>query len=399
MGVAAAFIMPATLSILTSVFTDRAERAKAIGLWAAVSGVGVAVGPVAGGWLLAHFSWGSIFLVNLPVAAVALLAGRRLVPASRASSARRLDVTGAALSVTAFAALTYTLIQAPADGWASVATLSRAAVTIGLLAAFAAWEARSSHPMVPLALFRDRAFAGAAAAIMLLFFALAGGVFLLTQIYQVVLGYSPLAAGMRTLPSAAMLAVASPIGARLARRFGTRVPVTAGLVLMTGGLAFFAAATMTSTYGHYVTAMIILSTGIGLAMAPATDAVMRSLPPALAGVGSAVNDATRNLGSVLGVAVVGSVAASVYASHLGGFGTAGPAATAAARQSLGAAAAIARQIGGPHGIALFHTAATAFISGADRAVLVAATATLAGVIMAAWALRPKPARADHAPAG
>src|SRR5262249_3746008 len=184
MGVAAAFIMPATLSVLTSVFTDRAERARAIGLWAAVSGLGVAIGPVAGGWLLAHFSWDSIFLVNLPIAAVALAAGRWLVPASRAPVPPRLGLTGAALSVTGFAALTYTLIQAPADGWTSAATIARAAATAGLLAAFAAWEARSSHPMLPLALFRDRAFAGAAAAIMLLFFALTGGVFLLTQIYQ-----------------------------------------------------------------------------------------------------------------------------------------------------------------------------------------------------------------------
>ena len=396
MGVAAAFIMPATLSVLTSVFTDRAERARAIGLWAAVSGLGVAIGPVAGGWLLAHFSWDSIFLVNLPIAAVALAAGRWLVPASRAPVPRRLDLAGAALSVTAFAALTYTLIQAPADGWTSAATIARAAATAGLLAAFAAWEARSSHPMLPLALFRDRAFAGAAAAIMLLFFALTGGVFLLTQIYQFVLGYSPLAAGLRTLPSAAMLAIASPVGARIARRFGTRVPVVAGLTLMTGGLALFATATAGSTYGHYVTAMIILSAGIGLAMAPATESVMHRLPPALAGVGSAVNDATRNLGSVLGVAVVGSVAASAYASHLGAFHAAGPAATAAARQSLGAAAAIARSVGGPHGAALFHTAATAFVTGADRGILVAAAATLTGIIVAARALRGEAAAPSYA---
>ena len=398
MGVAAAFIMPATLSVLTSVFTDRAERAKAIGLWAAVSGLGVAIGPVAGGWLLAHFSWDSIFLVNLPIAGVALLAGRWLVPASRAPVPRRLDLAGAALSVAALAALTYTLIQAPADGWTSAATIARAAAAAGLLAAFAVWEVRSSHPMLPLSLFRDRAFAGAAVAIMLLFFALTGGVFLLTQIYQFVLGYSPLAAGVRTLPSAAMLAVASPLGTRIARRFGSRVPVVAGLALMTGGLALFATATAASTYGHYVTAMIILSAGIGLAMAPATDSVMHRLPPALAGVGSAVNDATRNLGSVLGVAVVGSVAASAYASHLGAFKVAGPGATAIARQSVGAAA-IARQVGGPHGAGLFHADAAAFVTGADRGILVAAAATLAGLIVAARALRggaaaPEPVRGN-----
>jgi hypothetical protein len=298
--------------------------------------------------------------------------------------------------VTAFAALTYTLIQAPADGWTSAATIARAAAAAGLLAAFAVWEMRSSHPMVPLSLFRDRVFAGTAAAIMLLFFALTGGVFLLTQIYQFVLGYSPLAAGLRTLPSAAMLAVASPLGARTARRFGTRVPVVAGLAMMTGGLALFATATAAATYSHYLTAMIILSAGMGLAMAPATDSVMNRLPPALAGVGSAVNDATRNLGSVLGVAVVGSVAASTYASHLSAFDGAGPGTAAIARQSVGAAAAIARQVGGPHGAGLFHTATAAFITGVDRGVLVAAAATLAGVIVAARALRAGAVPPDQA---
>ena len=300
-------------------------------------------------------------------------------------------------SVTALAAVTYTLIEAPADGWTSAATIARAAIATGMLAGFVAWERHSSHPMLPLALFRDRVFSGGAASIMLMFFALTGGVFLLTQIYQFVLGYSPLAAGLRTLPSAAALAVASPIGARIAREIGTRVPVVSGLVLMTGGLALFAAASRTSTYGHYVTAMVILSAGVGLAMAPATDAVMHRLPAALAGVGSAVNDATRNLGSVLGVAVVGSVAASAYASHLGQFNAAGPAAATVARGSVGAAAAIAHHIGGAPGAALFRDAASAFVTGADRGIVVAAAATLAGVIVAVRALRGRPAGPEASP--
>src|SRR5262249_38254713 len=171
---------------------------------------------------------------------------------------------------------------------------------------------------------------------------------------------------------------------------------SAGLTLMPGGPPLFAPATAGSTSGHSVTAMIILSAGIGLAMAPATESVMHRLPPALAGVGSAVNDATRNLGSVLGVAVVGSVAASGYASHLGAFHAAGPGATAAARQSLGAAAAIARSVGGPHGAALFHTAPTAFVTGADRGLLVPPAATLTGIIVAARALRGEAGAPSHA---
>jgi EmrB/QacA subfamily drug resistance transporter len=390
MGVGAAFIMPATLSILTSVFSHPAERAKAIGVWTAVSGLGVAIGPTAGGLLLAHFSWDAIFLVNLPIVAIAIVAAHWLVPASRSPRPRRLDLIGAGISVAAFAMLTYTFIQAPADGWTSEATLLHGAAATVLLAAFTGWEMRSSHPMLPLALFRDRRFSGAALSITLLFFALTGTIFLMTQIYQFVLGYSPLAAGLRSLPSAAMLALGSPLGAHAARRFGTRVSVVTGLATMTAGLGLFAMATASSTYAHYVTAMIIVCAGMGLSLAPATESVMRGLPPALAGIGSAVNDATRNLGSVLGVAVIGSIAASAYATRLSGFTAAGQPA-AAARQSVGTATAIARQVGGTHGAALFHNAASAFITGTDRGILAAAAATLIGALLAIRTLRSQTA--------
>ena len=165
MGIGGAFIMPATLSIITSVFTDPIERTKAIGLWSAVSGLGVAIGPVAGGWLLAHFSWDSIFLDRLPIVAIALVAGHWLVPASRAPQARRLDLIGAALSVAAFTALTYTIIEAPANGWLSAMTLGLGAASVALLAAFAAREARTDHPMLPLRLFRNPRFGGAGVSI------------------------------------------------------------------------------------------------------------------------------------------------------------------------------------------------------------------------------------------
>jgi len=317
MGVGGAFIMPATLSIITAVFTDHAERTRAIGLWSAVSGLGVAIGPVAGGWLLTHFSWDSIFLVNLPIVAVALVAGHWLIPASRAGGSGRLDLTGTALSVAAFTGLTYTIIEAPSRGWLSASTLGLGALSVALLAGFVAWEARAAHPMLPLRLFRNPRFTGAGLSITVLFFALSGVVFLSSQIYQFVLGYSPLAAGVRALPSAAALAVMSPAGAALAKRAGVRVPVTLGLVMLAAGMVFFATASGASGYGHYVLAMVVVSAGIGLAMSAATSASMRELPPALAGVGSAVNDTTRNMGSVLGVAVFGSITASVFASRMG----------------------------------------------------------------------------------
>jgi EmrB/QacA subfamily drug resistance transporter len=382
MGIGGAFIMPATLSIITGVFTDPAERTKAIGLWSAVSGLGVAIGPVAGGWLLAHFSWDSIFLVNLPIVAVALIAGRWLVPASRAPRSGRLDLTGAVLSVAAFTVLTYTIIEAPGYGWLSATTLGLATASIALLILFVVWEARSSHPLLPLHLFRNPRFTGAGVTITVLFFALSGAVFVNSQILQVVLGYSPLAAGVRALPSAAALLVFSPLGATLAKRAGVRAPVMLGLGAVTAGLVLFATASAASGYGHYVLAMVIVCAGIGLAMSAATSASMQELPPAMAGVGSAVNDTTRNMGSVLGVAVMGSITASVFASRMahvfGPHGSAG---------SLGAAAAAAHRVGGAHGAALLHAIDGAFVSGVDRAVLAGAIATLAGMVIAFRTLR------------
>jgi EmrB/QacA subfamily drug resistance transporter len=382
MGVGGAFIMPATLSIITAVFTDNAERIKAIGLWSAVSGLGVAIGPVAGGWLLAHFSWDSIFLVNLPIVIAALVAGHWLVPASRASESGRLDLIGAALSVVAFTVLTYGIIEGPSNGWLSGRTLGLGVASVVLLVVFGVWEARSSHPMLPLRLFRNPRFTGAGVSITVLFFALSGVVFLSTQIYQFVLSYSPLAAGVRALPSAAALAVFSPLGASVAKRAGVRVPVTLGLVMVTVGLLVFGTASASSGYGHYVLAMVIVSAGTGLAMSAATSASMRELPPALAGVGSAVNDTTRNMGSVLGVAVFGSIAASVFASRMTSLGV------THSVGSAGAAAVAAHHAGATSGAALLHAAASAFVAGADRAVLAGVIAAAAGALIAFRAFRP-----------
>jgi EmrB/QacA subfamily drug resistance transporter len=379
MGLGAALIMPATLSILSGVFTDPAERIKAIGLWSAVSGLGVAIGPVAGGVLLAHFSWGSIFLVNLPIVAIALVAGHWLIPASRAPKNGKLDVSGALLSVAAFTALTYAIIEAPVNGWLSGTTLGLFAAAALLFAGFGIRETRASHPVLPLRIFRDRLFTGPAVTLTILFFALTGTVFLTTQIYQFVLGYSPLAAGVRALPSALALAVFSPLGAYISKRAGVRVPVVLGLLLVAGGLVYFATASAASGYGHYVIAMVAVSSGIGLAMSAATSASMGRLPREMAGVGSAVNDTTRNMGSVLGVAVFGSIAASVFASR-----------AASARigsGSVGAVAEIARHAGGAKGANMLHAVASAFVTGADRAVIAGVVAALAGALIAARTLR------------
>jgi len=388
MGAGAALVMPATLSILAGVFPNPAERAKAIGLWSAVSGLGVAAGPTLGGLLLEHFSWSSIFLINLPVIAIALAAGHKLIPASRAPRPPRLDIRGASLSVAGLSALTYTLIQAPDNGWTSTATLATGAVALSLLAAFAVVQLRSSEPMVDLRLFAQPRFAGASVGVMALFFALTAATFLLTQVYQLVLGLSPLQAGLRALPPALMVAALSPLGARIATKTGPRAPIAAGLALASAGLLVYATATAGSGYPHYMLAMSIIGSGIGLAMAPATQSIMSSLPPAKAGVGSAINDTTRNLGSVLGIAVIGSIVTSAYKTalpHLDGH------IGQVARESVGAATQIAHRLPAPLGQQLASAAHHAFVHAADRGLLATALITGVGVIVAARTL-PGPAR-------
>jgi EmrB/QacA subfamily drug resistance transporter len=381
MGTGAALVMPATLSILSGVFPNPAERAKAIGIWSAVSGLGVAVGPTLGGLLLEHLSWSSIFLLNLPLVVVALVAGRRLIPVSRSPLPPRLDLAGSALSVAGLSALTYTLIQAPDNGWTSAATLVAGAFSLVLLVLFAAVQLRTSEPMVDLRLFANPRFAGASLGVMALFFALTAATFVLTQIYQFVLGFSPLQAGLRALPPALMVAALSPLGARVATRIGARVPIAGGLGLATGGLLLYTTASAASGFMHYVLAMSIVGAGIGLSMAPATQTIMSSLPPAKAGVGSAINDTTRNLGNVLGIAVIGSIVSSAYTSTFAAAGVPRHM-TQIARQSVGEAVQIAHRLPGPIGHELSVTAHQAFVHAADRGLLAAAAVTLAGALIA-----------------
>jgi EmrB/QacA subfamily drug resistance transporter len=394
MGAGAALVMPATMAVLTSVFTDPAERARAIGIWSAVSGLGVAIGPTAGGWLLSHYSWGAIFLVNLPVVAIALIGGVFLVPPSAAPSRPRFDPAGIVLAVAGFGVLTFTLIDASSAGWSSVTTLSRGAASAVLLAGFLAWEIRTDHPMVDLELFRNPRFSAAAAAIALVFFGLGGAAFLLTQVYQFVLGYSPLGAGVRMLPAAAALSAAAPLAARLSARLGTRAVVTGGLLTAAAGLGYLALATGRSGYPHYLIGSALMSAGIGMTMSPATQSVMAVLPAARTGTGSAVNSTTRNLGTVLGVAIVGSIAATAYARAMRSL----PGAPAAVRRSVAVAAEFARRLAAGHrgetARLLHEHAAQAFVHGTALGSLTAAGAVLAG---AAATTRFLPARARRRP--
>src|SRR5208283_5311037 len=308
MGLAAALIFPATLAILTSTFTDAKERAAAVGVWTGITGLGVALGPITGGLLLAHFSWSSVFFATIPVAVLALALGAWLVPTSRDPAAPRLDLAGFVLSVAGVAAVVYTTIEAPARGWLAPVTLAGYGAGVAVLVVFAVWERRVGEPMLDITLFRNIRFSAASFSIAVAFFGLFGFIFLITQYFQLVHGYSPLSAGLRTLPFAIGVGAAAPAAPALASRLGTKIVVPAGLILMAAG--FFLASTLGSDsayVGPVLVSMVLMAVGLGLVTAPSTGAILAVLPLGKAGVGSAVNDVTRELGGTFGVAVVGAV--------------------------------------------------------------------------------------------
>lgn len=376
MGLGAALVMPATLSILTTVFPPR-ERARAIAVWAGLAGAGAAIGPIAGGWLLQHFWWGSVFLVNLLVIAIALAAGRRLVPTSRDPRQVPLDPVGAGLSIVGLGTLLYAIIEAPTHGWTSPATVGTGAVALAVLVIFGMWELRSTHPMLDLRLFHNPRLSAASAAITLVFFAMFGTFFLFTQYLQLVKGYTALGAGLRTLPVAIALMVVAPLSARLVERFGPRRVVAGGLTVVAGGLALLSTAGPSTSYPWLAVSLVVLAVGMGSSMAPATTSIMASLPQGKAGVGSAVNDTTRELGGALGVAVLGSLAASQYASGLARelHGLTAPQA-AAARSSLGGALQVAAGLRDGQGVQLADAARRLFVDAMGTALTVAAVVVL-----------------------
>ena len=397
MGAAAALIYPATLALLNNVFTNQRERATAIGIWSAVSGLAVAIGPVSGGVLLRHFSWSSVFYVNVPLVVVALIAGRLLLPESRDPRAGRFDPLGALLSAAGITLLTWTIIEAPRHGWGSATTIGGLLGAGVILTAFAWWQVRRPDPMLDVRLFRNPRFSAASVSIALAFFGLFGFIFMITQYFQVVRGFDPLRAGLATLPFAVVTAAFSPVAIMLMRRFGTKLIVTAGLLLMSGGFVVAATTEVDSSYwGKIVIAMSLMASGLALTTSPATEAIMGALPPEKAGAGSAVNDTTREVGGTLGVAIIGSVMNSAYGSHV-----------LAALTGLGAPAAVAHQAGQsvvagvitaahfPAGLQAAAAGAVreAFITGVQHGSIVAALAT---AVAALFALAFVPARARAA---
>ena len=394
MGVGAALIMPATLSIIANVFRGE-ERGKAIAIWAALAAVGIGLGPLAGGLLLEWFDWSSVFLVNVPFAAVALLLGRRYVPESRDPRPGRFDVFGAALSTAGFSVLVYAIIEAPEQGWLSGMTLGSLAASVALLGSFLWWERRTAEPMLDLGFFRSASFSVGTAAVSIAFFALLGGIFALTQYLQFAHGYSAIEAGAVMSPMALGLMIGAGSSSKAVRRLGSARVISAGLT----GLALLLALTIFWNPETGTLALVAwffgLTLSMGWVMAPATEAVVGAVPATKSGVASATNTVARMVSGALGVAVLGSLVSSLYASDVHGSLEALPAeAQAGAEGSIGAATAIAAQLPPDVASGVLSTTGEAFTHAMGIGLLLAAAlAAIAAVLVA----RLMPARQPVAP--
>ncbi|MFI9014290.1 DHA2 family efflux MFS transporter permease subunit [Streptomyces griseus] len=385
MGVGGALLLTTTLAVVVQIFDDT-ERVKAIGIWSTVSSLGFAAGPLFGGFVLDHFWWGAIFLINIPVALIALVAVVRLVPESRSGQGERPDLLGALLSTIGMTAVVFAIISGPEHGWTSGQVLLTAFVGVAVLAGFVLWELHVPHPMLDMHFFRNQKFVGAVAGAILVAFGMTGSLFLLTQHLQFVLGYEPLEAGLRTAPMALTVVVLNltGLGARAVLKFGTPVVIAAGMSCLAAGLAAIAVlGGGDGGYGGMLFGLVVMGAGVALAMPAMANAIMSAIPPEKAGVGAGVNGMLAEFGNGLGVAVLGAVLNARFAALV-------PAAVGAA--SLPAALAAA------DGPAAREQIKDAFASGLEVSQLVGAVAVLAGGLLAALLLR-RAERAETPPAG
>ncbi len=398
MGVGAAFVMPSTLSLLTAVFPPH-ERSKAIAVWAGFAGAGGALGPLVvgflltGWWVFPEFWWGSAFLVNVVAVAVVIVAVAIWAPESRDEASTPLDPVGAVFSMIGLAAVLYGIIEGPTKGWTSGPVLAAFAVGLVTLVAFVLWERRAEHPMLPMEFFRKRPFSIGAGVITFAFFVMFGFFFLLTQYLQLVRGYSPLDAGVATLPLPFTLILVSPRSAALAERLGTTTVIAFGFTFIVMGLIVMSLLEPSTPYIVIALGLVLLAMGMGITVAPATGSIMQSVPLNKAGVGSAVNDTTREVGGALGIAVLGSIATSVYRSNVD-VGTLPAEPAAIASESIGGAVTIAREVGGEAGAALVSSAGEAFTDAFTTTMAAGAlVALLSGISVALVGRRERRERA------
>ena len=386
MGVGAAVVMPATLSLLVAIFPKR-ERARAITAWTATSGLAIAVGPLVAGWLLEDHAWGSTFLINVPIAVLAVVGALVLVPPSKADAMGRIDYVGGLLSIVSVGSLVYAIIEGPHFGWGAGPVTAAVVAALGL-PAFVAWELRHPHPMLDVRRFTQRAFSGSMMAVLFFFFGTYGAIYYATQFLQFVLGYSALETGVRLLPLAAAVSLGAAVTGRLTPKLGMKPMVVTGMVLGTAGVLLLTQVDKTSTYGDFLPTMLLLGFAIGLSVSPATDTIMGSFPENELGVGGGANDTALELGGSLGIAILGSLLGTTYKDKLTDLvgGQLPAAALDTAKDSVGGGLAVAQQIAktpsaGPRQAqALVDAVHEAFAHG------VAQTSLVGGIIMAAGTL-------------
>jgi EmrB/QacA subfamily drug resistance transporter len=397
MGIGAALVMPATLSIITTIFPPE-ERSRAIAVWAGFAGAGGALGPIVSGALLENFWWGSAVLVNLPIVAVVFLAIWAFAPESRDENETPLDPVGAILSLVGLSALVFGIIQGGEDGWTSTPVVGAFAVAIAAIVGFLSWERHSSHPMLPLAFFENRRFSMGAGVITIAFFVMFGFFFLTTQYLQFARGFSPLEAGLALLPLPIMFVAFSPRSAVLAERYGAPRVMASGLVIVAGGFVMLSLLTPGTPYLLIAIAYAVLGTGMSVTAAPATGEIMSAVPLSKAGVGSAVNDTTRELGGALGIAILGSIANSAYRAgiDLSGIGLAGTP-RGNAEDSIGAAVGVASQAPGGAGTEVKVRAASAFTDAFNLAMAVSVGLALAAAAAVILFSRARRDRTDDLP--
>lgn len=397
MGAGAAFIMPATLSIVATVFDPR-ERPKAIAIWAGFAGAGGVVGLISSGLLLRAFWWGSVFAINIPLVVIMAIAVAGVVPTSRDPEATRLDPVGAVLSIIGLVALVFGIIEGPEKGWMAAPTLGAFAVATLALVAFVLWELRSSHPMLDPRFFRQRRFSLGSLTITATFFGIFAMFFVLTQFLQFVQEYDALEAGLRILPYGLVLLVVSPRSADLAERFGDRTVMLVGMIVAAAGFIVLGLLEADSPYWPTALGLIVIALGTGLLMPPATTALVVSLPPAKAGVGSAMNDTTREVGGAIGIAVGGALLSIGYRNGIEEeLDRLTPEASEAAEDSLGAL------LGNPESRQLADIGRDAFTDGMQLAMFASAgLLMLAAVAVAAFHPRqdepstPEPSTSEEA---
>jgi MFS family permease len=339
------------------------------------------------GFILEHSDWGATFLIVLPIAVISLIVGQSIIPTSRDPEAGKLDLPGAVLSTAGLSALVYGLIEAPHHGWTSVETIGLIVAGLALIGAFAAWELKTAHPMLDVRLFELPAFRISALTLTLVFFVLMGLFFSVAQLFQLVMGYGSFEASLRMAPIPLFMMFASPLSPALVERLGKRRVVSLGLFIVAAGILVLAMLPDSPSYWHVLAGMAIMSVGMAMTMSPTTDLLMSAVPRTKAGMGSATNDTTRELGGSLGVAVLGSIIASTFAGNLGS-AVNGLSETqrSMAESSLAGAFTVAQQVGGEQGAALLASAQSAWMSGLSLAMfigaaIVAVSAAIAFVAM------------------